>query len=165
MQEIIEEIGREIQDSYEAANDYAKKATDHARWAIEEAFRCGKLLETARANNRASWKDWLATNAPQISTDEAARWITGTKKIAQAGGIDALNPRQMLLFFGEDEKGEQEQQTNRDPDGTKWFSAFGRAVEVFSKQIEFRPITSWTDAERAAFRRRAEPIVKAWEML
>jgi hypothetical protein len=160
--QLTETLTTEILAAYEAAQAKAKATTETARDAILEACRCGDLLATAKAENRRIWHEWLATNLPDISPEEANRFISGSKKI-KAAGLDSVNNRQLLLFFcaGEGEE-EKAQPVNRDPDGTKWFSFFGKAVESFAKQIEFRPVTEWTEAERVAFKRRAEPIVKVW---
>jgi len=152
----------EILAAYKAAHERARATSEQAREAILEACRCGDLLATAKAENRRIWHEWLASNLPNISPDEANRFISGSKKI-KAAGLDSVNNRQLLLFFCTGEADEEKPQpVNRDPDGTKWFSFFGKAVESFAKQIEFRPVQEWTEAERVAFKRRAEPIVKVW---
>jgi hypothetical protein len=163
--ELSTSLASEILAAYETAQAKAKATTEHAREAIVEACRCGELLATAKAENRKDWNDWLAENLPSITADEANRFISGSKKIKVAG-LDNVNNRQLLLFFCNDEPSEDKPQPiNRDPDGTKWFSFFGRAVESFAKQVEFRPVSEWTETERIAFKQRAEPIVRAWEQL
>jgi ribosomal protein L24E len=160
--ELTTSLATETLSAYEAAQAKAKAAQEIIRQAILEACRCGELLATAKSENRKAWREWLAENLPSISPEEATRFISGSKKI-KAAGLDYVNNRQLLLFFCNDESDEEKPApVNRDPDGTKWFSFFGRAVESFTKQIEFRPVSEWTDAERIAFKRRAEPIVKVW---
>jgi len=160
--ELTNTLATEILAAYEAAQAKAKDTSEAAREAILEACRCGELLATAKAENRRIWHEWMGANLPGISADEANRFISGSKKI-KAAGLENVNNRQLLLFFCAGDAGEEKDApVNRDPDGTKWFSFFGRAVESFAKQIEFRPVSEWTEAERVAFKRRAEPIVKVW---
>jgi hypothetical protein len=160
--ELTNSLASEILAAYEAAQAKAKATTETARDAIVEACKCGELLATAKAENRREWHQWLVANLPGIPIDEANRFISGSKKI-KAAGLENVNNRQLLLFFcGSAGEEESSAPVNRDPEGTKWFSFFGKAVESFAKQIEFRPVSEWTEAERVAFKRRAEPIVKVW---
>jgi kynurenine formamidase len=80
----------EILTAYKAAHERAKATSEQAREAILEACRCGDLLATAKAENRRIWHEWLATNLPDISPDEANRFISGSKKI-KAAGLDSVN--------------------------------------------------------------------------
>jgi hypothetical protein len=163
--EIENSLAEEIRNSYEEAQKMALRVTVNARAAITEACKCGELLETARSQYRRMWAEWLLANVPQVTPEIANRYITGAKKIKQAG-MDSINNRQLLLFFATvDAEEEKLEHVSRDPDGTKWFACFGKAIEAFAKQIEFRPASEWTVAERVAFKRRAEPIVELYNQL
>jgi len=161
--QIIDPLAVEIQTAWEKAFQHAKRCREEDAEMKAAACNLGELLEAAKARHRNEFPLWLATNIPNMSLARANFFISQAKK-ARLVGLENINGRQLMLNFENQEQPEEESapHINRDPDGTRWFSFFERAVGCFAKQIEFRPVQEWTEAERVAFKRRAEPIVKVW---
>jgi hypothetical protein len=161
--QIVDPLAVEIQTAWEKTRAHYEKFKEVELQTKTEYCKCGDLLAAAKERHRNGWSIWMEANLPTIPA-QAANICISTAKKARIVGVENIVIHQRLLQFSPEDRAEEEiaPHINRDPDGTKWFSFFERAVGCFAKQIEFRPVQEWTEAERVAFKRRAEPIVKVW---
>jgi len=164
--QIIDPLAVEIQSAWEKAGEHFKSSRHEEMQAKVEVCKCGDLLAAAKERHRNAWPIWMETNLPCIPSRAAIACISTARK-ARIVGIENINLRQMVLPLCGVSQDDDEAlpHINRDPDGTKWFSFFERAVGLFAKQLEFRSASEWTVAERVAFKRRAEPIVELYNQL
>jgi hypothetical protein len=164
--QIVDPLAVEIIASWEKTRAHYERSKEEELQAKIEYCKCGDLLATAKERNRNGWLTWIEANLPTIPVQATSICISTAKK-ARIVGVENIVLHQRLLQFSPEDLAEEGvvSHINRDPDGTKWFSFFERAVGSFVKQVEFRPVSEWTEAERIAFKQRAEPIVRAWEQL
>jgi hypothetical protein len=161
--EISSTLASRIMAEYVAAYAAVDATKKNMRAAIEHAAACGEYLLEARDIAKAGFLEWAAQAIPQISPAEIKKFIGGAKRV-RSQGIDC-GPRQLLLFFADEEETAAAPQINRDPAGANWFSELGKIVERVNRALDHKPVDEWTSEERISFKQRLRPIVELYERL
>src|ERR1700693_2065541 len=92
---VIPEEAEAVMDSYRIAQGFASQGKEFAGKAVAEALRCGAMLLALKASMKhGRWMKYREDYLPQISVDNAKRWMQLAKSGRALDLKDASSLRQ-----------------------------------------------------------------------
>jgi hypothetical protein len=96
------ELAAEILLAYQAADAYASNARSNVKAAVQEALRCGMMLNAKKATlAHGFWMVWLELYLPEICRGTAERWMKLARMASSHPELENANSlRQAYIAVG-----------------------------------------------------------------
>jgi hypothetical protein len=160
-------LAAEIYAAFRDATGHAEIATKHARLAVTQAVKCGRLLNQQKAAlPHGAWEAWLAANCPHIPARTATRYM-GLAKREEGGFLDdAVGLRHGYLATGVIPECRR---APKEPDANTPTVTFTRGLDIFRRWLNQRtrelPVERWTPDARRALRQEIAWIKRFYDQL
>ncbi len=96
------ELAAEIMGAYRAAEDFASQARSNVKSAVEEAIRCGAMLNAKKDSlAHGMWMIWVELFVPELHLMTAQRWMKLARLASSHPELENVNSlRQAYIAVG-----------------------------------------------------------------
>lgn len=160
----------EINDAYEAAMSAADAVRRNVGSAVQNAYRCGAMLNRVSATvGKSNFPTWLREHCPKLEKPVTVKWMRFSAAVDR-GDIqldDVRSMRKLLETVNVIEHPErEEQQTAKqlNPEVVIIRHVTNTMTEL-TKLSERDPVEKWPAMRKWTLRAQLEPLVKLYERL